>query len=145
MFDHFIYAIALLLATTFVHLIFTAVVLGWLHRLASHHWSAGSAVRRSIVLGGVVLAMALAAHVEAGIWAGFYVLVGALSDFRDSFYFSLVTFTTLGYGDVTLDREWRTLAAFQAANGIMMFGWTTALIVAVANRLASLAHRTREH
>ena len=55
MFDHFIYAIALLLATTFVHLIFTAVVLGWLHRLASHHWSAGSAVRRSIVLGGVAL------------------------------------------------------------------------------------------
>ena len=57
--------------------------------------------------------------------------------FRDALYFSLVTYTTLGYGDVTLNAEWRVLAAFEAVNGIIMFGWTTALIVAVVQRLSS--------
>jgi hypothetical protein len=40
----------------------------------------------------------------------------------------MVTFTTLGYGDVVLTGQWRTLASIQAANGVIIFGWTTALI-----------------
>jgi hypothetical protein len=40
----------------------------------------------------------------------------------------MVTYTTLGYGDVVLSGEWRTLAAIQAGNGVIIFGWTTALI-----------------
>ena len=79
--------------------------------------------------------MSLAACLEASLWATLYWGVGALPEWREAFYFSLVTFTTLGYGDVTLGDEWRLLAAFEAANGIMMFGWTTALIVATAQRL----------
>jgi hypothetical protein len=43
----------------------------------------------------------------------------------------MVTFTTLGYGDVVVEGSWRLLASFQAANGIILFGWTTALLVAV--------------
>jgi hypothetical protein len=43
----------------------------------------------------------------------------------------MVTFTTLGYGDITLTESWRLLAAFEAANGSIMFGWTTALVVAL--------------
>jgi hypothetical protein len=39
-----------------------------------------------------------------------------------------VTFTTPGYGDVVLSGDWRTLASIQAANGVIIFGWTTALI-----------------
>lgn len=79
--------------------------------------------------------MSLAAYLESALWAGFYVIVGALPTFSEAVYFSLVTFTTLGYGDVTLGEEWRMLAALEAANGIMMFGWTTAIIVAVSHRL----------
>lgn len=45
-------------------------------------------------------------------------------------YFSTVTYTTLGFGDVVMEPGWRLLSSFQAANGIIMFGWTTALIVA---------------
>jgi hypothetical protein len=40
----------------------------------------------------------------------------------------MVTFTTLGFGDVVLIGQWRTLASIQAANGVIIFGWTTALI-----------------
>ena len=90
---------------------------------------------RGTVLGALVFVMSLAAFLESALWAGFYRMVGALPTLGDAFYFSLVTFTTLGYGDVTLDEEWRLLAAFEAANGIIMFGWTTAIIAAAAQRL----------
>ena len=50
-------------------------------------------------------------------------------------YFSMVTFTTLGYGDVLLDERWRLMAAFEAANGIIIFGLSTAVVVAVVQRV----------
>ena len=55
-------------------------------------------------------------------------LVTTLPDMETAYYFSMVTFTTLGYGDVVLASHWRTLASIQAANGVIIFGWTTALI-----------------
>lgn len=43
----------------------------------------------------------------------------------------MVTFTTLGYGDIVLGQSWRLLASFHAATGIIMFGWTTAILMTV--------------
>jgi hypothetical protein len=129
------YAVALVVATTLVHAGCTAAALGRLRSLAKHHWALRSTTTRATVLSVLVLLMSLAACFESALWAGLYWGVGALPEWREAFYFSLVTFTTLGYGDVTLGDEWRLLAAFEAANGIMMFGWTTALIVAAAQRL----------
>jgi voltage-gated potassium channel Kch len=84
----------------------------------------------------VVLAMFVAALLESGIWAAVYLAAGAISDLETALYFSTVTFTTLGYGDVTLDTSWRLLASIQAANGTIMFGWTTAIVMAVIRRMA---------
>jgi voltage-gated potassium channel Kch len=83
----------------------------------------------------LVLVMSMVGLLESGLWAGFYLMVDALPTLEDAIYFSLVTFTTLGYGDITLDERWRVLAAFEAANGIIMFGWTTAIIAATAHRI----------
>jgi hypothetical protein len=69
------------------------------------------------------------------VWAGIYLLVGAVEKLEAALYFSLVTFTTLGYGDVLLDERWRLMAAFEAANGIIIFGLTTAVVVAVVQRV----------
>jgi len=55
-------------------------------------------------------------------------MITALPDAQSAFYFSMVTYTTLGYGDIVLTGAWRTLAAVQAGNGVIIFGWTTALI-----------------
>ena len=60
--------------------------------------------------------------------------VGAVSGFEEAMSFSMVTYTTLGYGDVTMERPWRLLPAFEAANGIIMFGWTTAVVMTVVQR-----------
>jgi hypothetical protein len=84
----------------------------------------------------VVLLMSVAALLEAGVWAATYLMAGAIPDLETALYFSIVTFTTLGYGDITLDTGWRLLASFQAANGTIMFGWTTALVMTVIHRIS---------
>jgi voltage-gated potassium channel len=65
---------------------------------------------------------------QVGLWAGFLVWRGALQSYDDAFYFSLVTFATLGYGDIVLAPGYRIFGALQAACGSLMLGWSTALI-----------------
>jgi voltage-gated potassium channel Kch len=82
-----------------------------------------------------VLVMFTVALLEALAWASVYLALGALKGLEQSLYFSLVTFTTLGYGEIVLDERWRLLASFEAANGIIMFGWSTAIVMAVVHRV----------
>jgi hypothetical protein len=69
------------------------------------------------------------------VWAGLYLYVQALPDLESALYFSTVAFTTVGFGDVVLPREWRLLSAFQAANGFILFGWSTAFIFEIISKL----------
>ncbi len=83
--------------------------------------------------------------VQVAFWALLYRALGAFEDFETSMYFSGVTFTSLGYGDVVLDGRIRLLGPLQAANGLMMFGITTALFFsAIQQATAKLAasHRS---
>src|SRR5262245_29836498 len=67
----------------------------------------------------------------------------AFPAFGEASYFSSVSFTTVGYGDIVLGREWRQLASFEAVNRWIIFGWATALIVAIIQRLYSPPHAPR--
>lgn len=86
---------------------------------------------RAFPVGEVVLVMANISILEVLLWAFAYMALGAIKELEAAFYFSMVTFTTLGYGDIVLDQGWRLLAPFQAATGIIMFGWTTAILMVV--------------
>jgi hypothetical protein len=57
-----------------------------------------------------------------------------LGTFEEAIYFSFVTFTTLGYGDITLPEIWRILSGFEALNGVLLIGWSTAMLFAVVQR-----------
>ncbi len=86
---------------------------------------------KALPLSVLTVWMFLAIVLEAWLWALLYLfspLISSLPDMETAFYFSMVTFTTLGFGDVVLTGSWRTLASIQAANGVIIFGWTTALI-----------------
>ncbi|PDT51458.1 MULTISPECIES: potassium channel family protein [Sinorhizobium] len=73
--------------------------------------------------------------VDVGLWAAFYYFSQALPSLEDALYFSTVTFTTVGYGDIVLGKDWRQVATFEAVNGWIIFGWATALMMAVIQRL----------
>lgn len=75
---------------------------------------------------------------EVVVWSVVYLfLVGGkdLTTFEEAVYFSTVTFSSLGYGDVVIDGKWRLLSAIQAMTGLLVFGWSTALLFAVVSRI----------
>ena len=94
---------------------------GWLRRLRG---------TKAYRVGGIIFLMFLATLVEVFIYALTYLALNAIEGFERALYFSMVSFTTLGYGDIVLNENWRLLASFEAANGIIMFGWTTAIVIA---------------
>ncbi|MGD8543189.1 MAG: potassium channel family protein [Desulfobacteraceae bacterium] len=124
----------MIIATTGIH----AEGMRWamrFFRLRGAHGDLESQRKRIYVIGGVVLIMFLVSVVEVTVWAGVYLLIGAIEGLEAALYFSTVTFTTLGYGDMVLSDQWRLLSAFEAANGIIMFGWSTAIVIAAVQRV----------
>ena len=83
---------------------------------------------------GAVVPLFFGHFAQVGLWAGFLVLLGALQTYDDAFYFSLVTFATLGYGDIVLAPGYRIFGALAATCGSLMLGWSTALIFAAISR-----------
>ena len=125
----------LLIVTTIIHSLCTVGSIRVLNPAALRQRRLDSVVRQALPIAQLVLLLFLASVLEASVWATAYVGVGAIEDWESALYFSIVTYTTLGYGDVTLDASWRLMASLQAANGTIMFGWTTALIVYFVQRL----------
>jgi len=112
----------------------------WLRYLLARNASADGRIRPAKVL-KVLISTALVLitlHIiEILVWAFAYIMVlpdGELQSLESAFYFSAVTFTTLGYGDITLSSDWRILSGLQAIDGILLIGWTTAFLFAVLQR-----------
>jgi hypothetical protein len=73
--------------------------------------------------------------VEVWLRAGIYRLLRILSDFETALYFSTITFSTVGYGDVVPAPGWRILAALEGINGFLLIGWSTAYLIAAGTRV----------
>jgi hypothetical protein len=131
MYRQLLYGSLLIVATSLIHGMFTILVLRILSVSGKRDWNRQSITLRGLLISAIVLVLCYASLFEAGVWAYAYVLLGAISEFEQALYFSIVTFTTLGYGDVVVGGDWHLLASMQAANGIIIFGWTTAIVVAL--------------
>ena len=84
---------------------------------------------RSIVFVSVAVLFIVAIHtIEAWGWAAIYYALGEFTEFNQSLYFSVVTATTLGYGDITLSERWQLLSSFEAMGGLILFGVTIAFL-----------------
>ena len=121
-------ACLLMLATTSIHATGMLVAM----RLARWHRHDAAGFMKTLHgfrVGFVVILMFLVALIEVLLWALTYLWIDALDDLYNASYFSMVTFTTLGYGDIVPKGNWRLLASSQAACGIIMFGWTTAIVI----------------
>jgi hypothetical protein len=100
-----------------------------LGRVGVRFWLDTGIVTRSILY-------ALVAHlVEIALWAELFVTCGEFSDFRTAYYHSAVNYTSLGYGDIIMSPAWRLLGPLETADGMLLFGVSTAMIFAVIQRL----------
>ncbi|MEA3274251.1 MAG: potassium channel family protein [Pseudomonadota bacterium] len=137
--------LGLLLTTVFLVAVTVAIhafgTMYWIRFLVCHyadpdgHFSAHNAMP-ALTWTAVVLLMLHLVEVIVRALAYLFILPGnQLDTVEKAVYFSVVTFTTLGYGDITLiDHEWRVLSGIEALNGIVLVGWTTALLFAVFQR-----------
>jgi hypothetical protein len=107
-------------------------------------WAIGRLRARARVSGfwaGTRLFVLLAAWIvllhlaEVAMWGLFYLWRDAMPDLASALYFSAVTYTTTGYGDLVLAPGWRILGGVEALTGILMCGWSTGFFFAVVNRL----------
>jgi hypothetical protein len=126
-----------------VTVVIHSVGLGALMRLLNARAveSKGSRHSFSTVMAATVVAIAALHGCEAAVWAVVYRLIVVVPDFETAFYFSFVAFTTLGLGDVTLKPPWRIMSAMEAADGMLLFGWSTAFLFAVVQRVWAIQPR----
>ena len=136
--EEIVVGLGMMVVTTMIHAGFMVIgfeAAGW--RL-SRFGRARKQLAKAVLVSALTAWMFLAIVIEAWVWALLYLfhpLITTLPDLETAFYFSMVTFTTLGYGDVVLTGNWRTLASIQAANGVIVFGWTTALLFVFIQRV----------
>ena len=83
----------------------------------------------TMLLASATIWMLLALTAAAWLWAGLFMALGAFQELEPALYFATVSLTTLGFGDVILSQEVRLLSAIVAANGLIMFGLSTAFLL----------------
>ena len=136
-------------------MILTVIIAGmsaWMMEWAfarSHFWLLREPHRPKLMLVVLIAAFWALAMVTVGvwIWALCFRSLGIFVTMEAAVYFALVSYTTLGYGDILLTHEWRILGGMAAANGLLNIGLLTALLVEALRhvRLSQLqAHRARD-
>jgi Ion channel len=119
----FIHALALLATVNFVR---REKKLG---RMGTSFWT-------DVAIVGLAILLTLMAHlIEIALWAVLFMICGEFSEFGTAYYHSGVNYTTLGYGDLIMSPSWRLLGPLEAANGMLMFGVSTGMILVLIQRL----------
>jgi hypothetical protein len=78
-----------------------------------------------------VTVLMIAHLTEVLVWSLIYAVFDVAPEGADIVYFAFVNYTTLGYGDVTPVERWHLLGPMTAMNGVLLFGWSTAVIFEV--------------
>ncbi|MBX3577870.1 MAG: two pore domain potassium channel family protein [Rhizobiaceae bacterium] len=99
------------------------------HLRIGHHRS------RMLIMVFIVLGVFAVLTVEVWLWAGMHYALGVVDGFEASLYFSLVTFSTVGYGDLVPSSGWRLFAALEGVSGFLLIGWSTAYLIAAGVRV----------
>ena len=84
----------------------------------------------------VIFAILILLHIsESFIWAAFYVWYDLFQDHETALYFSLASYSTIGYGDVLLPHDWRLLGTIEGVSGVLLCGLSSAFLFTILNAL----------
>jgi len=99
----------------------------------------------NFILLQLAAALVLLAHlVNIALWAFLFCLCEEFAGFEAAFYHSAMNYSSLGYGDIVMSMRWRLLGPQEAIDGIVMFGISTALIIALMTRLIERRMKAKE-
>jgi hypothetical protein len=130
MLRQFFVSIAVSVCNIAIHAIVMAAVL-WAARVAGERATSRQSLRLVAVMIATVSVLMVAHIAEVVVWSFAYAIVGVAPPGTDLIYFAFVNYTTLGYGDVTPLERWHLLGPMTAMNGVLLFGWSTAVIFAI--------------
>jgi hypothetical protein len=117
--------------TIFIHALPLSAAVSFLRR-ARRLGHVGADFWNDFGIVAMTISFMLVAHlIEIAVWAELFVVCGEFPRFGTAFYHSAGNYTSLGYGDLLMTPTWRLLGPLEAANGMLMFGVSTALIFAV--------------
>lgn len=94
----------------------------------------GNDIGRTLVMTGTVLGILALLTVEVWSWAIAYTALSATRTFSESLYLSTAMFSTVGYGAVSFNSNWRLMTALEGINGFLLIGWSTAFLVRASTR-----------
>jgi len=105
----------------------------WIHmNSATPHW------RINLLLASTIGSLAALHFAETLLWAAPVSLMGLIPSMRDSYYFVLESYTTLGEGTVSLPDQWRLIGPIMAMSGLFTFGWTGSVLVSIMTEFGKL-------
>ncbi len=127
-----------------IHAFVMAAVL-WAARITAAIKTSRQTLRLITVMIATVSFLMAAHFAEVLVWSLTYAIVGAAPKGTHLVYFAFVNYTTLGYGDVTPVERWHLLGPITAMNGILMFGWSTAVIFEILRRALMTTRGDERH
>jgi hypothetical protein len=137
------WSLPLIAATVVIHIF----GLGLIHHRVSlvqagNRKNSPSYIIAALIMGGVALFATILHAFEASMWAAAYVLLGALPDRKSAMLYSLGAMTTLGNADVNLELRWRLMGPLEALDGWILFGLTTAFLIAILQNIWQASNRS---
>jgi hypothetical protein len=130
------------LANIAVHAVMMAALVWTAHRASLVTRNTNPRLRLVVVMWATVTVLMLAHLIEVVVWGLVYDGLGAIPREADALYFAFVNYTTLGYGDVLPAARWRLLGPLTAMNGVLLFGWSTAVIYDILRTVANVIPMT---
>jgi hypothetical protein len=129
-----------------IHALMTGLIVVATHRIAAATNALHMFVRVSALLLVTMVVLMLTHGIEIAVWAGFYVWAEVPIVKADPFEFAFENYTALGYGDAVAVKGWRLIGPITALNGLLLIGWSVAIVFEVM-RMAEvqIGRRRREH
>ncbi len=139
--------LALITLTTAAHALGIVMILRGLQQSSQlairHKWHIQHPIVLAVAIIGIVgLLEAILHGMEASVWAAAYLWLGAIDSYSHAVLYSVDSFTTRGESGLTLAPQWRLMGALEAANGMLLFGISTAFVFAVMQRIVTTIYRS---
>lgn len=113
----------------------SALLLRLVRSERGRRWRQGAPHANALVVIFLVMGLMVLHALEIATYGWLYLELGQFADWEHSLYFAATAFSSLGFGDVVLGPEWRIVSAFQGVIGLLLIGWSTAILVAVTARM----------